>query len=285
MTKKSLKKYLTKKWKECNCIFFIFLLVLCFFADFSLAQQVIQVKSVIGTSFIHGDISPNMAKDRAINDAKLNALRKAGLDEYINTYQELFTSQKDDEINQFFSSGVQSEIRGVVKDYVIVLDTIYCKSKHEIVYQINIDATIIKYNKTPDEDFSVHITDIKPVYATGDKLQFVVESTKDCYLTIFNIIGNSATMLYPNNYESRSLIDKNKHVNFPIKSGINYPLYTDKETEDNRLIFVFTKKEYPVIKFMDNNELTMEDVFSWIYSINPDMRTIENVKFTLYSRD
>jgi hypothetical protein len=49
---------------------------------------------------------------------------------------------------------------------------------------------------------------------------------------------------------------------------------TDK-TETNRLIFVFTKKPISFIK-MDSEQVTsVEGVFSWIYSISPDQRTLD----------
>ncbi len=253
------------------------------FVGFS--QKEIRVTGVSGKAFIYGDVSPNQAKKVALNEAKTNALRKAGIEESIASYQDLFTSESGDKFDQYFNSAIQTEINGVLTSYDVVSDTVYCVSKTEIVYEVIIDASVIKYNKKPDTQFSASVTGLKTAYMNGDKLSFNVEVTRDCYLTIFNLVDSSVSVLFPNNYEERILLKSKQTYEFPFKNGINYPLRTKSKIESNRLIFVFTKNELPVIKLMKKEDLKMEDIFEFIYSISPDMRYVENFAFTLINNE
>ena len=62
----------------------------------------------------------NQAKYSAINEAKINALKAAGIGENIKSYQLLFSSQEKNEYAQFFSSDIQSEIQGAVASFDII---------------------------------------------------------------------------------------------------------------------------------------------------------------------
>lgn len=239
------------------------------------AQKTIKVENIKGSAFVSGDVSPNQAKALALNEAKINALKKAGIDEQINTYQILFSSQLKNDYSQFFSSDIQSEMQGAVKSYKLMSERLYCKSEQEIICDVEIDATVIKYDTRPDVSFSANIEGIKAAYNNGENLTFSLKVTKDCFLTIFNITDKEATLLYPNEYEKQAELKKMDSYRFPM-AKIDYSLGNEtKKQETNRLIFVFTKTQIPFIK-MDKQQVTShEEIFSWIYSIPPDQRKVE----------
>ena len=245
------------------------------------AQKTIDVKKIKGTAIISGDVSPNAAKIQALNDAKVNALKAAGIDEKINSYQLLSTSTVKNDYSQFFSSDIQSEMQGAVKSYSILSQKIYCKDENEIICDVMIDAVVIKYDTKPDVAFDVNIEGIKGVYNNGENLNFAVKATQDAYLHIFNITDLQATLLFPNQYEKQNKVNKNETVKFPI-AEINYGLGNElKKQETNRLIFVFTKSLIPFIKMDKEQVTTSEQIFSWIYSITPDQRKIEYFALTI----
>ena len=245
------------------------------------AQKTIDVKKIKGSSIISGDVSPNAAKIQALNDAKINALKAAGIDEKINSYQLLSTSTVKNDYSQFFSSDIQSEMQGAVKSYSMLSQNVYCKNENEIVCDVVIDAAVIKYDSKPDVSFDVNIEGIKGVYNNGDNLFFSVKTTKDSYLHIFNITDMQAGLLFPNQYEKQNKISKDQTVKFPM-AEINYGLGNDlKKQETNRLIFVFTKTSIPFIKIDKEQVTASEQIFSWIYSIAPDQRKIEYFALTI----
>ena len=273
---------LTRKWirwlKSNNSLFcFLFL----FIANNLFAQKVSQVNDIKGTAYISGDVSPNQAKAQALNDAKLNALKAAGIGEHINSYQLLFTSQQKNDYSQFFSSDIQSEIQGAVQSYEIKSEKTYCKSEFEIIYEVTIDASVIKYNTKPDITFDANIEGVKGLYNNDAPLTFTVKTTQPCYLTIFNITDKEASMLYPNTYEKQEVCKSGELCKYPI-AKIDYTLHTDmKHQETNRLIFVFTKTQIPFIKMDKDQVTTHENIFSWIYSIMPDQRKVEYLTLSI----
>lgn len=246
----------------------------------SFAQKVSQVKGIMGTAYISGDVSPNQAKVQALNDAKLNALKAGGIGERISSYQLLFSSQQKNDYSQFFSSDVQSEIQGAVQQYEIKNERVYCKSEDEIVSEVTIDATVVAYDTKPDIGFDAHIEGIKGSYNNNDKLHFTVKATQECYLTVFNITDKEAFMLYPNAYEKQQKITPTETVVYPTVR-IDYTLHTDLKQETNRLIFVFTKKQLPFIRMDKNQVTTHENIFGWLYSIPPDQRKVEYLTLTI----
>lgn len=253
-------------------IFFNF----CLTINFLYPQKLTKVTNVVGYATISGDISPNKAKLLALSDAKVNALKKAGIDENISSYQLLFTSQQKNDFSQFFSSDIQSEIQGNVQEFQIVKDTTILTSSNQTQRELTINAVVVKYETKPDVKFDSHIEGLKAVYNNNAHLVFTVKTTQTCYLTIFNITDVDASVLYPNSYEKQVLLKENILCSFPTNPSIDYTLHTDmKETEVNRLIFVFTKTQIPFIK-MDESQVTQnENIFTWIYSIMPDQRKVE----------
>lgn len=251
-------------------------LLLFFLACGSLfSQKTIDVHAIKGSAPVSGDVSPNQAKIQALNNAKVNALKAAGIDENINSYQLLFTSQVKNDYSQFFSSDIQSEIQGAVKSYNIIAEKTYCKSEMEIICEVTIDVTVVKYDTKRDVSFDTNVEGIKGAYNNGDNLSFSVMATQHCYLNIFNITDTEATLLYPNVYEKQTKLNKSELYKFPV-AAIDYGLGNDlKKQETNRLIFVFTKSQIPFIKMNKDQVTTQENIFSWIYSIPPDQRNVE----------
>lgn len=270
-----MKKYLIPKWKKCqksNNLFW--LLLLLFYLPVS-AQKIINVKDIKGIAFISGDISFNQAKNVALNDAKINALKAAGIVENIKSYQLLFSSQDKNDYSQFFSSDIQSEIQGAVESFVIKNQNTVKKSEIELYIEVTIDASVIKYETKPDITFDTYIEGVKAVYNNHDHLVFSVKTSQPCYVTIFNINDTEATLMYPNSYEKPFSLKATDTYNFPL-GRVDYELETSlKEKETNRLIFVFTKTAIPFIKMDKDQVTTNEAIFSWIYAIMPDQRKVE----------
>lgn len=274
--------YLTRKWKrwlKSNNTLVCFLLL--FTVNNLFAQKVFRVRGIIGTALISGDVSLNQAKVQALNDAKLNALKAAGIAERIKSYQLLFTSQQKNDYSQFFSSDIQSEIEGAIQSYVVKNERTYSKKEFETISEVTIDASVIKYETKPDITFDANIEGMKGAYNNDEQLTFSVKTTQPCYLTIFNITDKEASVMYPNAYEKQEVCKPGEFCKYPI-AKIDYTLHTDlKQQETNRLIFVFTKTLIPFIKMDKDQAATQENIFTWIYSIMPDQRKVEYLTFSI----
>jgi hypothetical protein len=263
--------------------FFYSFIIVCLalsVADIS-AQVEKQVTGAKGEGILAGRVSESEARAEALSKAKVEALRKAGITESLNSYQMLFKSEANNNFSEFFSSDVQTEIQGAVKNYTIVSER--RKSyDHYFAIEVTIDATVVMYDTRPDPGFSIRIDGIKPIYNSGENLEFSIMSTKDCYLHIFNIAQDYAALMYPNFFEKEKLIQSGVKAKFPF--GFNqYELSKDgKEPEFNRLVFVFTKQPIKYLHIDGDDQVTSsEKIFSWVYGMTPDKRIVQYQTFTI----
>ncbi|HUX54083.1 MAG TPA: DUF4384 domain-containing protein [Williamwhitmania sp.] len=239
-----------------------------------LGQEIITVKGAEGEAAITGSISENDARNQALQSAKVDALRKAGIAENLSSYEMLFKGEAGKDFTELFSSQTQSEIRGAVKSYTAVEEKFVDPSTKLFTIKVTIDAQVIKYKTEQDPEFQVQVDGIKPLYSNNDLLQFTVRVTKDCFLNIFSVTENEASLIFPNKYETEMNVAPGKTITFPKK--VDY-VFEKKEQglEHNRLIFVFTKSKIEFIDFTGEDQISsVEKILSWIYSINPDQRRI-----------
>ena len=134
------------KWKNWlrvnNLFFFIYLLPISISA-----QKIVNIKQVKGISIINDNLSYKEAKLEALNDAKINALKQAGVIENINSYQVLMSTQGNKDFSQFFSSGILTDLQGAVSKYNITKDYYYNKkSENELTVEVEISAEVIFFS-------------------------------------------------------------------------------------------------------------------------------------------
>ena len=278
-----MKRFSIQKWKNLQkkIIKIWFFLILFSCTNILIAQKKIKIKESHGTAFISGDVSPNEAKKRALFNAKINALKSAGIVESIKSFETLFTSEFNNDYQQFYSSTIQDEIQGNILNYEIIQDTIVRKNELEFYAKVTINALVIEYKTKPDVTFDANIEGIKAVYDNGELLKFNLKSSQAFYLTIFNINDVDASVFFPNSREVSRRLSPFDYHEFPLDVQTEYALVTSEDQEMNRLIFVFTKTYIPFIK-LDEDGLTNEDqIFSWIYSIMPDQRNVQYYSFTI----
>lgn len=266
----------------------ILLILLLPIGIFANAQEITKVENAVGRQVIAGSISEDEARAKAIAQAKVDALRKAGVTEHIQSYEMLYKSEVGNKFDEVFMSDMFSEIRGAVKKYEIVkIDKGIDEFKNFYVEAI-IDAEVIQYTTAKDPAFQVSIDGIKQGYQSGELMRYTITPTQDCYLNIFNLYENNASLIYPNQFEKSRLFKAGEKVTFPLSELIDgYTLEKSaKEPETNKLVFVFTKDNIPYIKYKLNQEgdqfTTFEDISAWLFSISPDRRVNYFIQFVIY---
>jgi hypothetical protein len=86
------------------------------------------------------------------------------------------------------------------------------------------------------------------------------------------------------NDDPDKVFKKNERIKFPINKNFGNPdtketgyvLSTDKQTEYNHLIFVYTKQNVPFYK-----PINYQNIISWIYAISPDQRVVKYYGFVI----
>ncbi len=264
-----------------NILFSIFFMA--FGLTFVCSQEIIEIEGARGIGLIAGRVSELDARRDALNEAKVEALRLAGITEHLQSYELLYTSQQDHNYSQFFSSDIHAELQGAVQSYEIVDERrIQNKTTQLFEIELTINAQVVKYDTRPDQSFITEIQGVKGIYNEGEHLEFNVYSALDAYLHIFNINDHEAYLMYPNPWEQFQRIAAGDPKSFPFGYVDYYLEKSTREPEVNRLIFVFTKEPVLFRDFKGEEQATSADhIFSWIYSLSPDLRSTDYQIFTI----
>ncbi|MDR2476038.1 MAG: DUF4384 domain-containing protein [Bacteroidales bacterium] len=245
------------------------LAVILFFGWLLVGAQDIKIDRATGEWSI-SNISPEQAYERALTEAKFEALRLAGIDESINEINSLYTTQQ----GQSYTGVSNIELGGEVVDFTILEKKIEQKQAGTdlLVARVAIKAVVRKYDKKRDPSFLLKVEGIEHAYRNGDKLSFFVTPYGDGFLKIFVFEhNNNGYLLYPNEYEKNRLFQSNTKVKFPLSYGFDYQLEkidATKISETNLLLFVYTKQDVPFFE----KEINFHSVLNWIAKISPDNR-------------
>jgi len=262
-----------KKVKNIKLVF-LFLFLFLNYNLFAQNSNIIKVTGVAGTAYINERITPKEAKEEALKDAQRNALKKAGISEFLQSSVMLITDSKNEKNSDFLSSEFQSHLEGAILDYQVISSNTIQTKDNLLLVSVLIDATIIKYDTKPDLNFDVKLFGIKNVYNNPEKINFSVKTSIDSYLYLFSFIEDEATLIYPNVNEKEQLLKKDTTYLFPI-GKVDYILTADnKRSEKGRLICVFTKTPMKYFQMNENQITTPESIYSWINSIPLDQKKI-----------
>lgn len=228
------------------------------------------------------DLTLEEVRKKAIDEAKHNALVKAGISENVKVSDFLYTFEDDEKFKDIFQSFISTETGAdiIVESVRELLRDI--NEFGNIMIQVEIDAVVIKHKEKKDPTFDFKVDGIRETYYENDPLDFSFLPTRNGYLKIFNIAETSATVLYPyNDPESPYLTDDPEHI-FLKKEWIRFPvskmmdgyyfeiMNKNASKEYNLLIFVFTKEEYP---FLD--EVNVSNIMKWIFEIPLDQKAVQ----------
>lgn len=240
----------------------------------------IKIEGAVGKAIGGPDDSPAQVKQKAINNAKVEAMRKAGIAEHINSYSDYFRSESNNTMEELFSSDVLSNIRGSVKDVEEVFSKAGVTDEGQISYTVTINCTVIKYTTERDLTFDAKIEGIKMFYREGDGLEFSVTPTADCHIRAFMFYSGDAFVLLPNQVEKDLHLKSGITVKFPLEAG-EYQLDAGgKVNETNRLIFVLLKQDIPYFE-----KVAYQNIIDWIFTIPPDERLIKSFTFDVINQE
>lgn len=257
-----------------NRLTFVFLPICLLVAFNSMSQKKHKVKAVKGEWVVSNDITIPQAREKAIVEAKLEALRQAGVPELISESSLSYVSEGENGMKDLFESITNANIFGEISDFKIVKEEKKINDVGNIIYDVWIDATVVIHKELKDPGFGCDVKGIKSSYASPDALSFSITPSKDCYLRIFIVSENEGTQLYPSKFEPQAILNAEKQIQFPRK-GFQYEISTEKKTEINYLILLLTKQDIPF-----KEKETPENILRFISSINPSQKTLKT--FSLF---
>lgn len=125
------------------------------------------------------------------------------------------------------------------------IELIPSKNKGEapyLAYNVKMRANVIKEKGQADVFFRLEATLNRNVFKEGDLIEIKVTPSRDCYLSIFNILEDeSAIILFPNRFNQNNFVKANTTFIFPgdadRKKGITLEAFVEQGKEKVDEIF------------------------------------------------
>ncbi len=248
-------------------IFKLFFLAFTLSVSIVFAQEKKKVEQVIGEWEISNDITPTQAREKAINQAKVEALRQAGVPELISESNVLYHSENPQRMKELFESLTTTSISGELAEATVTNEEKKVNEQGNIMYRVWIDATVVIHNSPKDPSFGAEVKGIRENYNSPDKLTFEIQPLKDGYLTVFIVSDKEGVQLFPNKLERQEKLEALRKYEFPISRGLDYEVTTESAMEVNYVLMLYTKDEMPFIK-----EQTPQNILSFVSAIDPSRK-------------
>ncbi|MDP8239136.1 MAG: DUF4384 domain-containing protein [Candidatus Hatepunaea meridiana] len=232
------------------------------------------------------NISIEEARNLAFEKARVDALAKARLEVTGVKARE----QKDCGGSETFDNFIQftvTKTKGLFLEIVTVVDT--CEmlpipgGGQMIKYTAVIKARIETKVTEPDPNFTIDMTLNLETFRNGEEMVIKLLSSKDCYVTIFNMYSNdSLSVLFPNALMSDNFLQKGDTLSIPPLGaywGMPVGLSSGKKSDNEALLAVVMKKDIP---FRVSDAVIREGVLAqsdallavhrWLADIDADQR-------------
>lgn len=228
------------------------------------------------------DLTLEEVRNKAIDEAKKNAMIKAGIAENVKVSDFLYTFEDDEKFKEIFQSFVSTETGAEIMVEEVKEINREINEFGNILIEVEISAIVYKHADKKDPALVIKIDGIREFYTEDDPLDFSLTPSKDGYLKIFNVTDKTAFILYPYDDPAYSylkddaerIFKKNEKMHFPVNQNMDgYYFGIDDENRDkeyNLLIFVFTKENIP---FME--DVKVNNIMKWIYQIPLEDRVVE----------
>lgn len=219
-----------------------------------MAQRMVKVDRAIGVVDFHQDITMSAAKEKALQEAKLNALRQAGVGENISENSLLFQQSSAEKADALFSSLISNQINGEIAGFEILsegLQTIMDRPSYEVV----IRAEVKVYDKEEASGIQLELGGLRDQYFDQEGLQFSVLPNRAGYLQAFVVSEAEVYQVYPNAYEKGVLLEGGQKVGFPVNKTLDYILETTKAEAIHYLVLVYTLQPVNIATPANLNEL------------------------------
>ncbi|HEV8513357.1 MAG TPA: DUF4384 domain-containing protein [Cyclobacteriaceae bacterium] len=238
-----------------------------------------QVKAVSNAQGIAEivNISPEQARSKAIDEAKLDALHKAGVQEWIQSFDYLDKREEHNKFTEFFHSVTSVQTMGNVVSWKLKREQKRIDElNNHLIYEVLIDAEVKLYQTKPDLEFQISVNGIQPLYHSSQKMQFEILPNKDGYLSVFIIDQQQAvTQLFPNEKEKENKLTATTSYRFPLSPHFDYEVFTDLKEEQNYIFFLYTRQSIPF------HGTSFDSLIEYIYAIEPQERFLSMDKFRI----
>lgn len=237
-------------------------------------QETRKIENVRGEWILSNDITPVQARENAINNAKIEALRKAGVPEYVAETNLMYKSEKGRQQTEVFESLSTIDVFGEISEISIVKEVKRINEFDNVIFEVWINATVKIHKNGKDPGFSFEVKGLRETYTSPDKLTFDLLPLQSGYLTVFIIDGQTGGLIFPNELERQEKLEAQRSYSFPRSKALDYEVTASTAMEVNYLLILYTKREIPFV-----GEATAENVIRFVAKIDPSEKYLKSHPF------
>jgi hypothetical protein len=245
--------------------------VMALWASCCFAQETKTVEGIKGEWIVSNDITAIQARANAIDQAKAEALRSAGVTEYVAESNILYKTEKDKKLEDIHKSVTSVDVLGEIAGYQVIREEKKLNEFGNLSYEVWINATVILHRTSKDPGFNVGVKGIQESYRSPEELIFEMIPSKEGFLNIFILGDDESLLLYPNKYEKLEKFAGGQTYKFPRSRALDYEVSAEEGMEINYLILLYTKSEIPFLK-----EATSENILQFIAGIDPAQKCVKS---------
>jgi hypothetical protein len=240
------------------------------------AQQKVILTDVPGSWVISADITPMQAREKAIQQAKLEALRQAGVPERISESNILYKSEKKRDFQEIFKSIVTTSVSGDIAEYKVTKEEKRTDAYGGLIYSVILNCTVVIHSSKDDPSFNMEVTGIRETYQSPDQLRFDIKPSKDGFLTVFYLGDTTNDQIYPNRIERQEKLVGGQTYHFPRSKALEYEVSTKGSLEINYVVLLYTKHDIPF-----HGEQTTDSILQFLAAIDPGEKCVRNYTVTI----
>jgi len=275
-----------------------FLILFLFFSSAAVLYAQESVWIEVDGSCVVANITPEEARERAIINARNEAIKQAvGVqvsEDISRSVTEEMVNEQSTIYDNFSKLSRSTSFGKIIKEEPLLKDEITLAGSTPI-YNVRIKALVVKDEGNPDYAFEVKINMDKDVFfcresKSSDEIKFNIWASKDCYIYLFNLMANdSVQLIIPNQYISNN----NKYIsgeevqgfekelrNNNVTFSASLPPGRDRVTEalyvvalKEKIDFYSGNDEIDETGIITTSKAAMTDIQNWLMKIPRDMRT------------
>lgn len=241
------------------------------------------------------------AEQRALEDALAKAVSEvAGVqiqsESYLSTSEDMVSGSRESRFVESFAAINRTASFGrVVRHKVLsnTIDEVRLSDEQKVrVVHLRVEAQVVKEVGQCDPSFHLALRLNKNLLLAADapdeneELILTIESSKDGYLTLFGISGDTVRVLFPNEVLSENRIVSNAEFQFPSemhrKAGLHLRalLPPGRMTQTEAVLALVTKVPIPFkglgktggVRVLSTYQAAIGDLNTWLCNIPPDQR-------------
>jgi len=204
----------------------------------------------ITTSVLIENITPEQAKEKAVSEAcKLAIEQVSGIE--VTGRTSIIQAESDNKITiDHFSKLTNQTSNGIILEKEIIKEE--NTVENNLVYKtVTLKIKVGKQTGEKDPYFNVEASLNKDYFKSGEEIKIEIKSSKDCYITVFNICSNdSIYVIFPNLYRKDNFLKSNETFILPNEQdeikGISFPvnLLPAKEEDTEMIKIIITKEKF-----------------------------------------